>query len=397
MVDGFHGLGHDAVVGGNHQNGNVGGLCAAGTHGGEGRVTGGIQEGDHLAVYIDSICANVLGDTTGLARSHRGFADGVQRGGLAVVDMAHDHNHRGPGLQLLGGIHMVVNDLFLNGDGDFLFHLAAHFGGDKLGGVEVDGLVDTGHNAVLHQALDDLAGGLLHPGSQFANGDFIGNLHGDGRLAGHLHLKAAHLFLLLVAALVAPEVTLLLLVWLLALAAADTLLTALIVLNPLGDQIIHVGKAVGVDLHGGGIHHPALPLAFRLLGLFRLGGRLLLGSGGGLGLWRILRTGIILGLGLLGCRFRVLVGFGLILCLGFRLGSGGLHREDLLHGADLMGLGHVVEYHIQLLVRHDLGIGLGLLAELSDNLRNLLGSNAEICGDLLHTILHKTHSIKAPP
>ena len=82
-----------------------------------------------------------------------------------------------------------------------------------------------------------------------------------------------------------------LLIALLTLLAADALLAALVILHLLGDQIIHVGKASGVDLHGGGVHHPALPLPFRLLGLVCLG-RLRAGRGGLLG------TVLILGLGL---------------------------------------------------------------------------------------------------
>ena len=117
----------------------------------------------------------------------------------------------------------------------------------KLGGVKVNGLVDAGHDAVLHQALDDLAGGFLHPGGQLAHGDLVGNLHGERRLPGHLHLQAAHFLLLLVAALVALEFAGLLLVGLLALAAADALLAALVVLHPLGYQVIHICEPVGIE------------------------------------------------------------------------------------------------------------------------------------------------------
>ena len=42
MVDGFHGLRHDTVVGGNDQNGDIGRLRAAGTHCREGFMPRGI-------------------------------------------------------------------------------------------------------------------------------------------------------------------------------------------------------------------------------------------------------------------------------------------------------------------------------------------------------------------
>ncbi len=47
---GFNGLRHDAVVRSHNQNGDIGDLGAAGTHGGECLMSGGIQEGDGLAV-----------------------------------------------------------------------------------------------------------------------------------------------------------------------------------------------------------------------------------------------------------------------------------------------------------------------------------------------------------
>ena len=301
-----------------------------------------------------------------------------------MVDVTHDHNDGGAGLQLFGGVHVVVDDLLLDGDGDFLLHLAAHLGGHELGGVIIDGLVDGGHDAVLHQALDDLSGGLLHPGSQLAHGDLVGNLHRQRRLPGDLHLQAAHFLLLLVPGLAAPELTGLLLAALLTLLAADALLAALVILHPLGNQIVHVGKPSGVDLHGGGVHHPALPLPLRLLGLVCLGLGILLGG--------LLGTGLILRLCLLGLRRLLGFGLGRLGLGGFGLGrlglGGGLHSKHLLQGRDLVGLGHVVEHQIQFLIGEYLGIGLGLLKILGDDVRDHLRRNAEIRRDLLQTILH---------
>ena len=68
----------------------------------------GIQEGDGLAVHLDLVSADVLGDAAGLAGGHIGVADIVQQGGLAVVDVTHDHHHGGAGsrssLLILGGV-----------------------------------------------------------------------------------------------------------------------------------------------------------------------------------------------------------------------------------------------------------------------------------------------------
>ena len=190
-------------------------------------------------------------------------------------------------------------------------------------------------------------------------------------------MQAAHFLLLFIPGLVAPELVVLL-VLLLALAAADALLAALIILDPLGDQRIRmVVKPGGVHLDGRGIHHPALPLALRLLGLV---GLLFLGLGGLLlgSLCLGFRLG---GLGLL-VGFRLL-GLGLLLFRLLLLGLGNGLGKDLLQRGDLVGLGHDLKDLIQLRIRQDLGVGLGLFAELADDLADLLGGHAEIGSQLL--------------
>ena len=104
MVDGLHRLRHHAVVGGDHQDRDVGGLGAASTHGGERLVTRGVDERDQpfVAVEFDAhlVGADVLGDAAGLFLADVGLADGVQQSGLAVVDVTHHGHHRRPGLQV---------------------------------------------------------------------------------------------------------------------------------------------------------------------------------------------------------------------------------------------------------------------------------------------------------
>src|SRR5699024_8413233 len=93
VIERLHGLRHDTVVSGDHQYGDVGDLGAAGTHGGERLVTGGVDEGQRPAGTFmgdgDLVGADVLGDTTGLPLGDLGGADSVQESGLTVVDVAH--------------------------------------------------------------------------------------------------------------------------------------------------------------------------------------------------------------------------------------------------------------------------------------------------------------------
>ena len=202
-----------------------------------------------------------------------GVADIVEETGLAVVDVAHDDHDRRTGDELVSGILMIVEQALFDRDNDLFFDLAAHLNGNKLGSVEIDGLVDGGHDAVLDQALHDLGGSLLHAGGQLADGDLIRDLDHELRLFRDLELQAAHLLLLLGTGLRA-ELSRLLLA--LVVLAVDLLLAALVVLHTLRDERVNaIVVAVGIDGHGGGVDDAALALALRLL---RLGGLLILSA-----------------------------------------------------------------------------------------------------------------------
>ena len=153
VVDGLHRLRHHAVVGGHHQDRDVGGLGTAGTHGGERLVTRGVDEGDRplVAVEVDGhlVGADVLGDAAGLGLADAGIPDGVQQSGLAVVDVTHHGHHRRTGLQVfLAALVFAVGQVerlqqlavFVLGadDLDDVVHLAAQqlerLVADRLGG-----------------------------------------------------------------------------------------------------------------------------------------------------------------------------------------------------------------------------------------------------------------------
>ena len=133
VVDGFHGLRHDAVVGGDHEDRDVGEFGATGTHCGEGFVARGIEERDlaRLALKVDGhlVCADALGDAAGFAFDDVGAADGVEQSGLTVVDMAHDGDDRRTRLQ----IPVLLQFLFVQVDVELLQQLLVFlFGGHDL-------------------------------------------------------------------------------------------------------------------------------------------------------------------------------------------------------------------------------------------------------------------------
>ena len=175
VIDGFHRLRHDAVVGRHHQHDDVGDLGAARAHGGEGRVAGRVDESDLGARRRgDLVSADVLGDAAGFACRDVRRADGIEQRRLAVVDMAHDGNDRRARRGRFRLVHFVEQALFHVGFRDAA-HAVAHFFGDQLRGVGVDGVVDLQHLALLHQQADHIDRAFRHAVGEIGNGDDVGN------------------------------------------------------------------------------------------------------------------------------------------------------------------------------------------------------------------------------
>src|SRR6202007_2661151 len=99
------------------------------------------------------------------------------------VDVAHDGDHRGPGLQVI--VHVLVADeAFLDVGFRHAADRVAEFGGHQFGGVVVDDVVDLQHHALTHQELDDFHAAGGHPVGELAHGDHVGDddFAGDTRL-----------------------------------------------------------------------------------------------------------------------------------------------------------------------------------------------------------------------
>ena len=78
VADGLLGLRHHAVIGGHHQDGDVGDVGAAGAHLGERLVARRIDEGHGPAVLLDAIGADVLGNAALFVRGHVDADDPIQ-------------------------------------------------------------------------------------------------------------------------------------------------------------------------------------------------------------------------------------------------------------------------------------------------------------------------------
>ena len=126
----------------------------------------------------------MLGDAAGFAGRHFARADGVEQRGLAVVDVAHDGDHRRARLEL----RRIVGDVeqaFLDVGFRNAAHAVAHFLGDELGGVGVDRVVDLQHLPLLHQQADDVDRAFRHAVGEFLDGDRLG----DGDFTHELFLR----------------------------------------------------------------------------------------------------------------------------------------------------------------------------------------------------------------
>ena len=120
---------------------------------------------------VDVVGADVLRDAARLAGDDVGLADVVEQRGLAVVDVAHDGDHRRPRYQLLGRV-LGLFGLQLGGVLVLAHGLEAERGGDQLDLVEVEPLVHRHHQAqLLEGELDDLGGGHLHGARELGHRD----------------------------------------------------------------------------------------------------------------------------------------------------------------------------------------------------------------------------------
>ena len=112
MGDRFFGLRHDAVVGRDHEDRDVGDLSAARTHRGERFVTRRINERDLAIVALDRVRADLLRDTAGFAAGNVGAANSIEQRRLAVIDVTENRDDRRTRGHHLGFVFFLL-------DGDF--------------------------------------------------------------------------------------------------------------------------------------------------------------------------------------------------------------------------------------------------------------------------------------
>ena len=124
-------------------------------------MSGGVDEGDLLAVELNSRSTDVLSDGTGFTGGNVGVADSVLKRGLAVVNVSHEGHHRRAFTQERGifFFHHIFDIIFRIGRAaDFQSETVT---GAKLFGIGfADGLIDGGKFSELDQIHNQFVGFL---------------------------------------------------------------------------------------------------------------------------------------------------------------------------------------------------------------------------------------------
>ena len=169
MLQGLDRLRHDAVVGADHQDHDIGDLGAARAHRCERRMARRVEERDHALGRFDVVGADVLRDAARFPRGHLGAADVIEQRSLAVVDVAHDGDHGRTRRHLegtgLAALQIVLDDIFL-AQHRRMAHLLDH----QHGRILLDHLIDRRHDAHVHHDLDDFGRLDRHLLGKFGHG-----------------------------------------------------------------------------------------------------------------------------------------------------------------------------------------------------------------------------------
>jgi hypothetical protein len=166
-------LRHDAVVGGDHEDRNVGDFCAACAHRGERFVTGRIDEGDLAIVFVDGVRTDFLRDAARFAGGNGCRTDLVEQRRLTVVDVTEHGDDRRTRREQFGFVFFLLDD-----------DLVARFFDDRVEAeLARDGrslfarnvLVDRRHRAHAEQLFDDVGSVDDHRSREFLHGQNVGD------------------------------------------------------------------------------------------------------------------------------------------------------------------------------------------------------------------------------
>ena len=150
-------LRHHTVIRRDDKDHDIGHRSAPGTHQREGFMTRRIQERNVSVSYLNLVRPDMLGDSAVLLLDHVRFADRVEQRRLAVIDVPHDRHDRRPSHHLFrfGDFDGFEQHALLEG---YEFGFGIKVLTDLLGQFFVEGMIDGGKDAAVHQLRDDVLG-----------------------------------------------------------------------------------------------------------------------------------------------------------------------------------------------------------------------------------------------
>ena len=177
VVDRFDRLRHHRIICSHNQNDDVRNLRPTGPHGGKGRVTRRVEEGQNLPVFrLHLVRTNVLSDPTRFARHNLGISDRIQQRGLTVVDVAHNGNNRRTRFEIFFLVIDRVDYVFNIGIRN-AHNVVAEFFDNQFGCICVNRLVLSHHHAHLHEGFHHLTHTFSHSIGQLGHHNCLGQLY----------------------------------------------------------------------------------------------------------------------------------------------------------------------------------------------------------------------------
>ena len=111
-------LRHEAVIGRDHEHGDIGDIGSTGAHFRKRRVTRSVEESDLPIVKLDLVGTDVLRDSSRFTGGHVSFSDSIEQGRFTMVDVPEntDHGrtrHQKLGFVLVGFLLFLILGLLL--------------------------------------------------------------------------------------------------------------------------------------------------------------------------------------------------------------------------------------------------------------------------------------------
>ena len=170
MIDGFHRLRHNTIVGCYNNNSDICYFCSTSTHSRKGFMTRCIQESNTTAVrQLHIISTNMLSDTTRFTGNHIRITDIIQQRSLTMVNVSHHRNNRWTRNPIFFVIFIFICLDCFNYISTYIFRLETELFSNNINCFSIQTLVDRNHNTDTHASRYDFRNRHIHHISQIVS------------------------------------------------------------------------------------------------------------------------------------------------------------------------------------------------------------------------------------